>query len=209
MKSPYAKIATTILVPLCLWTLLLLSIPYSSSFSLFLKVALWGIPAYFLPKLMDSANPNDFLLLKRIPQGKWIYLSAVFLIAYSLFINGGKVEINSVSGFYFVTAIVISPIVEEIAFRGFILQKLNQIMPFRLSNIVTAIGFTLYHLPLWLARGQSVSILACLWVVFFPCGWATFCIDRNLCGRASLSMHCRICFLGFCNPAVLVNVGRR
>jgi membrane protease YdiL (CAAX protease family) len=178
MKSAHTKIAATILVPLCLWTLLLLSIPYSASFSLFLKVALWGMPAYFFPKLMDSANPNDFLLLNRAPQGKWICLSVIFLVTYSFFINGGKAEINSVSGFYFVAAIVISPIVEEIAFRGVVLQKLNQIMSFKISNIVTAILFMLYHIPLWFVRGQGASIMACLWIAFFSL-WMGYFLHKS------------------------------
>ena len=165
-KTAHIKTAAIILIPFCLWTLLLLIIPYSASFGLLLKVALWGIPAYFFLKLVDSANPNDFLLLNRAPQGKWIYISGIFLIAYSLLIHAGKMQVKSISIFYIVSAIVISPIIEEIAFRGVVLQKLNQLMGFMISNAATAVLFTLYHIPLWYVRNQGVSIMASAWVMF-------------------------------------------
>jgi membrane protease YdiL (CAAX protease family) len=167
MKSAYLKTTATILIPLGLWTLLLLIVPYSAAFSLLLKVALWGIPAYFFPKLVDRTNPNEFLLLNRAPQIKWIALSVIFLVAYSLLTNGGKIEVKSFSVFYFVSAIVLSPIIEEVAFRGVVLQKLDQLGGFRIANVATAVLFTLYHIPLWAARGQGISMLACLWVIFF------------------------------------------
>jgi membrane protease YdiL (CAAX protease family) len=174
MKSAYLKTTATILIPLGLWTLLLLVIPYSAAVGLLLKVAVWGVPAYFFPKWVDSANPNDFLLLNKAPQVRWIALSAVFLAAYSFLIHAGKMEIKSFSVFYFVSAIVLSPIIEEIAFRGVVLQKLNQLVGFMSANTVTAVLFALYHIPLWLARGQSVSMVACLWVVFFSLCLGTF-----------------------------------
>lgn len=178
MKSVIA-IITAILLALCLWTVLLLVIPYSASFGLFLKIALWGIPAYFYPKLMDNANPNDFLLLNQAPQGKWICLSVIFLVPYALFVNG-KAEINPISVFYFLSAVVLSPLVEEIAFRGIILQKLNQLLSFKASNVVTTMSFILYHVPLWLARDQSVTIMACLWIAFFSLWMGYFLKSKSL-----------------------------
>ena len=167
IKSAHIQTVVTILIPFCLWTLLLLIIPYSAFFDLFLKIALWGIPAYFFPRLADSVNPNGFLLLNRAPQWKWIFLSIIFLVAYSFLSNIGKIEVKSISVFYFVSAVVISPIVEEVAFRGVVLQKLKQLMGFMLGNAVTAVLFILYHIPLWFTRGQGISVMACLWVMFF------------------------------------------
>jgi len=167
MKSAHIQTVVTILIPFCLWTLLLLIIPYSALLGLLLKIALWGIPAYFFPRLADSVYPNGFLLLNRAPQWKWIFLSAIFLVAYSSLTNIGKIEIESISVFYFVSAVVISPIVEEVAFRGVVLQKLNQLMGFMIGNAVTAVLFMLYHIPLWFTRGQGISMTACLWVLFF------------------------------------------
>lgn len=161
------KIIAIILLPLFLWTMLLLVLPYSASFHLLLKIILWGIPAYLFPKLAENINPNEFLLLNRPPRAKWILLSAAFLVAYSVLIHVGKLEAKPVSLFYVVSAIVISPVTEEIAFRGAILQIFNRFMRWGYANAATAILFVLYHIPLWLARGQSVSLMDCLWVLFF------------------------------------------
>ncbi len=167
MKSTLARSIVILSALLGLWTLSLLIVPYSAPLGLLLKIALWGLPAYLFPKLVDRVNPNDFLRLNRAPQGKWIYLSAAFLVPYSFLINGGKIEINSVSAFYILSAVVVSPVVEEIAFRGVVLQKLDQRTSFKFSNSLTTIAFVLYHLPLWSARGQSASVMACVWVAFF------------------------------------------
>ncbi len=163
----HTKIITIILLPSFLWTSLLLILPYSASLDLFLKIILWGIPACLFPKLAENIKPGEFLLLNRPPRVKWILLSVAFLVAYSVLINGGRLEAKPVSLFYVVSAIVMSPIIEEIAFRGVILQKFHQSIGWAYGNGATAILFMLYHIPLWLARGQVVSLMGCLWVIFF------------------------------------------
>jgi membrane protease YdiL (CAAX protease family) len=205
MKSAHTQTVVTILIPFCLWALLSLIIPYSAFFDILLKIALWGIPAYFFPRLADRVNPNGFLLLNKAPQWKWIFLSAIFLVGYSFLINIGKIEVKSISAFYFVAAVVISPIAEEVAFRGVVLQRLNQHRGFMVSNAVTAVLFMLYHIPLWFTRGTR-HIHAGLFVggVFFLVDGLFFCINQNPCGPALSFMLCRICFLGYCDPTVYV-----
>lgn len=161
------KTLVIILLPSLLWTLLLLLMPYSASFVLLLKIILWGIPAYLYPKLANNINANKFFLLNKPPKGKLILISVVFLVTYSALINVGRLEVKPVSLFYIVSAFVMSPVIEEMAFRGVILQMLHQFIGWTYANVTTAILFMLYHIPLWLVRGQSVSVMGCLWVVFF------------------------------------------
>lgn len=163
----HTKIIVIILLPSFLWSSLLLILPHSASFDLLLKIILWGIPAYLFPKLAENINPNKFLLLNRSPNGKWIFLSVAFLVVYFALINGGRLELKPVSLFYVVSAIVMSPIIEEITFRGVILQMFHQSMGWAYANVATAILFMLYHIPLWLVRGQGVSLMGCSWVIFF------------------------------------------
>ncbi len=167
VRSTHTKIIAVILLPSFLWTSLLLFMPYSASFALLLKIILWGLPAYLFPKLAENINPSEFLLLNKSPKGKWILLSVAFLVAYSVLMNVGRLEVKTVSLFYGISAIARSPVIEEIAFRGVILQMLHQYMRWAYANVATAILFMLYHIPLWLARGQSVSLMDCLWVIFF------------------------------------------
>ncbi len=162
-----AKTLAWVVLPLCLWAIVLELIPYSASFDLFLKIVIWGIPAYLLPRILDNTNPIEFLLLNEPPKWTWVFLSTAFLVVYSVLMNLGKVEVKSVSFFYILSAVVISPIVEEIAFRGVILQKFSQMVGLAYANVISTATFLLYHVPLWLARGQGISLLGCLWIVFF------------------------------------------
>lgn len=161
------KTIAVILLPFFLWTSLLLILPHSASLDLLMKIILWGIPAYLFPKLVENTSPNKFLLLDRPPRLKWILLSVAFLIVYSVLINAGKLEAKPVSLFYVISAVVMSPVIEEIAFRGVILQVFHRFMGWAYANAATAILFMLYHIPLWLGRGQGISIMGGLWVIFF------------------------------------------
>jgi membrane protease YdiL (CAAX protease family) len=151
-------------VPLGLWALLLLTLPYSSWLSLLLKVVLFGIPAYLFPRLVDGVDSNRYLLLNKAPSVGWICLSGVFLALYAHFVDRG--QSGSVSVFFVVAAIVVSPLVEEMMFRGLVLQKLNRLLPFTFSNLATSLLFLVFHFPVWIVRGQSISFLGSLWVVF-------------------------------------------
>ena len=169
MKTAKTVPGTTIawvIIPLGLWALLLLTLPYSSWLSLVLKVVLFGIPAYLFPRVVEKTDPNAFLLLNRAPDIRWIGLSAVFLALYALFVDRGQTGSHSVSVFFLVAAIVVSPLVEETMFRGLVLQKLDRLIAFRFSNLATSLLFLLYHVPAWIARGQSISLLGSLWIVF-------------------------------------------
>ena len=167
VRSTQIKIAAVVLLPLCLWTALIWATPYSPSFDLLLKVVLWGIPAYLYPRWVEHANRLEFLRLNEPPRWKWIFLSTIFLAAYTFLIRGGKIAVQPVSQFYVISAVVVSPVIEEMAFRGAILGLLSRVMGFAAANTVAAVLFLLYHLPLWLQRGQGVSLLGCLWVIFF------------------------------------------
>ena len=164
--DPRFTTSATALVLLAVWTLLLLSLPYSATLALTLKVAVWGLPALLVPRLVDHVNPGEFLSVDRVPAVGLAAVASALLFAYFLLVGGGM-PARAISAFYLVSAVLVSPIVEEMAFRGLVLGKLAQVTSFGIANTATALLFALYHLPLWIARGASVSVPACLWVVFF------------------------------------------
>jgi membrane protease YdiL (CAAX protease family) len=71
----------------------------------------------------------------------------------------------------------ISPIWEEIMFRGFVLNRLNESLSFWKSNLISAFLFMLSHLPYWVSKNGfsgtvikdmvNVFLLGCLfgWVM--------------------------------------------
>jgi len=164
-KTVAITTSATAAVPLGLWALLLLTLPYSSWLSLVLKVVLFGIPAYVLSRFVSAVDTKGSLLLERAPSAAWIGLSAVVLVFYALFVDRGQAGLHSLSVFFVVSAVVVSPLVEEIMFRAVVLQGLTRQLPFAFGNLLTSLLFLLYHIPAWMARGQSISLLGCLWIV--------------------------------------------
>jgi membrane protease YdiL (CAAX protease family) len=74
---------------------------------------------------------------------------------------------------------VLSPatLVEEIYFRGFLLNKFRQTMGFLRANFAPSSLFALIHFPGWLALGELSSpllVVDALGILFFGmvCGWA-------------------------------------
>ncbi|MBS1792506.1 MAG: CPBP family intramembrane metalloprotease [Acidobacteria bacterium] len=59
--------------------------------------------------------------------------------------------------FPFLSAVVIAPFVEEIAFRGAVLDGFLEVFRFRWANLLTAVFFLLIHFPGWLFRGDFAA----------------------------------------------------
>jgi membrane protease YdiL (CAAX protease family) len=152
--------------------------PYSSWLSLVLKVVLFGIPAYLLPRFMDTVAANRSLLLDRAPSAAWIGVSTAVLVLYALFVDRGQAGLHSISIFFVISALVVSLLVEEIMFRGSVLQQLTRQLPFALGNLVTSLLFLLYHIPAWMVRDQSISLLGSLWIVVVSL-WLGYSLHRS------------------------------
>jgi uncharacterized protein len=172
------KFAIAALALLAVWTVLLLALPYSATLSLVLKVALFGISSFALLRFAEpECHLSVSLGLGRAPNLGWIVVSSVLLVAY-LVVSGGWAGLRSVSPFFIASAVIISPLVEEFAFREVLLQQLSRFWPFGASNVATTLLFVLYHIPLWLARGQTVEWMACLWVAAFSL-WVGYVMRRS------------------------------
>lgn len=181
MKTAKTVATTTsamAVVQIGLWALLLLTLPYSSWLSLVLKVVLFGVPAYPLSRFVSAVDTRRSLLLERAPSAAWIGLSAAVLVLYALFVDRGQAGLHALSVFFVVSAVVISPLVEEIVFRGVVLQGLTRQLPFVFGNLLTSLLFLLYHIPAWTARNQSISLLGCLWMVVVSL-WLGYSLRRS------------------------------
>lgn len=122
------------------------SLTYALS-ELVLKVLVWVIPVYVILKL-QKLNPISFLKLdSNITKG--ISFGMLLGIAF-LIINIMKVRnINRhISYSDFINTFLAVGIIEEIAFRGYIMQKLKLYMSFIPSNIITSLMFMTIHIPI-------------------------------------------------------------
>lgn len=172
------KLAMAVFGVFAVWTLLLLTLPYSVWLGLALKVLVFGLPAYVATRFTTiGGSLAGTLGLRQAPYSGWIALSTAMLAAY-LALVGGWSGLRPMSIFFFVSAVVISPFVEEFTFRGVLLQQLGRVVPFRVANVTTAVLFVLYHIPLWLARGQAPSLMSCLWVAALSL-WLGYVMRRS------------------------------
>jgi membrane protease YdiL (CAAX protease family) len=150
-----------------LWSILLMLLPSSATITMFLKIFIWGIPILVFLREFEKVDSIKFLKLNRIPWFRLIFGATLFLILYVLFLNSWTIQLKSISFYYFLSAVIVAPIVEEIVFRGFIQQKLCVYTGLWASIGITSIIFTTYHIPVWFSRGLPITILGSAWLLFF------------------------------------------
>lgn len=127
--------------------------------SLLIYLLLLIIPVMLLLKLKDKVKPLDFLKLtvnvwKGVINGVVIgILFVVVLLIKKAILGGGKINLNI--GILWVSGFLVG-ILEEIPFRGYILQKLNKKMNFWSADIVTSIIFVSMHIPIWIISGMNI-----------------------------------------------------
>lgn len=145
------------------WTGLLLAWPTSELVRSALKIGVWLVPLW---------------LFVRGPQAQYVWrvdvvrhggpvlaaagaFALYFLMTRMLSGGGGTPDL---SASFILNAVVVAPPVEEAAFRGILFRQLAGRLPWWLANIVSALVFAAYHVPLWLARGRGVTLQSAAWV---------------------------------------------
>jgi membrane protease YdiL (CAAX protease family) len=85
---------------------------------------------------------------------------------------GEMLTARSSEGLGILAGVFFSPVCEEILFRGFVLNRLNESLSFRKSNLIASFLFMLTHWPYWVSKfgfsGQvirdsvNIFLLGCL-----------------------------------------------
>jgi len=127
-----------------------------------MKLLLWVLPAVIL---LRRAGPRlcEVMGLRRVRSivlwggGIGLVFAASALITRAI---GHRPLFASRVGWPFVGGVIVAPIVEEIAFRGAILQGLLTRYRFMAANTLTAILFMGIHLPGWHFQGRLWDMLA-------------------------------------------------
>lgn len=122
--------------------------------NLTLRLLIWVAPVLLFLHYVDRVNPLVYLkLTKRVGRGLAVAagLTAVNLLgSIARFgvphLTLERVTWNSVLG----TSLLIG-FIEEIPYRGFMLQKFAERLPFWQATLVTSLLFVAIHVPGWLA----------------------------------------------------------
>jgi membrane protease YdiL (CAAX protease family) len=131
------------------------------AFSIFIKFILWVLPAAAFVYWLDRENPLEKMKVNTpvhldnlvlIASAGVFYFFIVFLFEYwmsnrtlLLLIQTPLLKILSV-----LAGTSLSPVVEELLFRGFVLYKLGEGFPFWKANLIQAFLFTAMHWPYWI-----------------------------------------------------------
>ncbi|MBK1813740.1 CPBP family intramembrane metalloprotease [Clostridium sp. YIM B02505] len=124
------------------------------------------IPIYCRLKFKDKVSPTSFLKLSNSPaKGVLIglLLSSIYILLLLIknLITGWKTP-NFNIGVLWISFLFVG-ILEEIPFRGFLLQKLKSKTGFFIANLITSFLFVIMHYPLWISNNinlihSSISI---------------------------------------------------
>ena len=145
-----------------------------AAYSDLLKLLLWVLPASAFAYWLRSTAPAKYLGMSVLPSlRKWLLclaITLVFLLAVTLFeLTVGRKSLSSASLSSLpiplaLLQLVISPLFEEILFRGLVMKELMTLLPTYLANVLTSLLFVGAHLPYWLSHGgpsQAMFANAC------------------------------------------------
>jgi membrane protease YdiL (CAAX protease family) len=125
--------------------------------NLSLRITFWIVPVILYLRHVDRVNPWEYLkLTSHVRRGVVVAIGLTVINVLGTILRFGpphpglqRVTWNSVLGTSFMIGFI-----EEIPYRGFMLQKFAERMNFWLANLITSLLFLAIHLPGWLALGM-------------------------------------------------------
>lgn len=126
------------------------------------KLLIWIIPSIIFLRLSEKSLGDVFgtqnLRRTIIYGGGFGILFSLMNILAKTFVFHTPF-ISYTSALTFVSAVLISPIVEEVFFRGAVLNGFLDSYSFKTANSLTAVFFLLIHFPGWYFQGNLVNNL--------------------------------------------------
>jgi hypothetical protein len=133
-----------------------------------MKLVLWVLPAAAFAHWVRRAQPAKYLGLSVVPSRRnwWLGLAVTcsFLLAVTLVEStvGGKslsgARLASLTPVLALLQLVISPLLEELLFRGLVLKELMALLPTFAATAITSLLFVGVHLPFWLSHGGVTQV---------------------------------------------------
>jgi membrane protease YdiL (CAAX protease family) len=127
------------------------------------RIFIWIVPVWLILQNTDLIAPCSYLKL-RFNQMKglawglvigFIYIACLLLKDYFL----GDRSVNFNIGIHYWLGGLLIGLIEEIPFRGFLLQKIEEHMGFWKANLISSFLFTVHHYPKWIYQGADGILL--------------------------------------------------
>ena len=124
------------------------------------RLLIWVLPVFLFLRYIDHVNVLEYLQLKQYwKRGVIVGVTASVINFLGTLVRIGQpdwgsahVTWNSVVG----TSILVG-VFEEVPFRGFVLQKLQERFDFVTSTVISSILFVGAHLPGWIMLGSLTA----------------------------------------------------
>ncbi len=179
LKESKIKIVLFILIFNILWLGRVFLIPRAQSeefnflLSVLLKFLIFVVFPYLYVKFCYRENPLEILKLNMNLRKGILYGIAVSAIILLLAIivylfSEENMHLKGLSAKDLFIIFIFASFMEEITFRGLILGKLEQLLGFRIANILTSLLFTFIHMPQSIASGTVFTrvVLSSLIIIF-------------------------------------------
>ncbi|GCE21076.1 hypothetical protein KDK_48760 [Dictyobacter kobayashii] len=141
------------------------------------RLLLWVIPVFLYLRYIDHVDPIAYLKLNQYwKRGMLIGLALSVLNFLGMLLRFGPPHpsIQYVTWNGVLNTSILIGFFEEIPFRGFILQKLQEKFPFWLSNLLSSLLFLGIHLPGWIllhtltwSNVISIFVLGSIFAIIF------------------------------------------
>jgi CAAX protease family protein len=120
---------------------------------------MWGLGPFTYTKLTTHVDKRG-LIVGAIVVVVWLSLVVLGEAALSHRNAGAMLVQRSSEWLSILSGVFFSPIWEEILFRGFFLNRLNESLSFWHSNVISALLFMLVHWPYWVSKnGFSARVI--------------------------------------------------
>lgn len=136
---------------------------WRAAYSEALKFFLWVLPAAAFAWWLRGGSPLRYLGLSVLPSRREGLVCFIVMDLFLSLVAFLEVSMNNkcfttdrlwtMSPTLALLQFVISPLFEEILFRGLVMKELMTLLPTFLANVLTSALFAGIHLPYWLAHG--------------------------------------------------------
>jgi membrane protease YdiL (CAAX protease family) len=142
-----------------------------------IRLLVWVLPVFLFLRHIDHVDPLEYLGLKQNWK-KGVIVGIVFSIV-NVFLSvlrfgAPHPSIESITWNGILSTSIFIGFIEEIPFRGFILQKFESQFGFWMANLLSSLLFLGIHLPGWFFLHQfniinavSVFLFGALWAILF------------------------------------------
>ena len=158
---------------------------WKNLFSNAVKFTIWVVPV-LITLGIRRAGPLTYLKLTTPVNKRGLFIAVIVTLAWCVLVVAGEsifsrrspgaiLGARSSEWVTILLGVFLSPFSEEILFRGFILNRLNESLSFLKSNLISAILFVLAHVPYWVSKNgfspRVIRDLANVFVLGLLFGW--------------------------------------